>query len=109
VVDARRLLATELAELRAAVDAALPGELPEAQRCRLLADLGSRLHALVVYLTGQGIGDQQFGGLRTLGALAADLLRCDETDRPRGAALDRLWERTVRVLAEYAADGEATA
>ncbi|GAA5074468.1 Ca-activated chloride channel family protein [Thermocatellispora tengchongensis] len=80
----RPQLAAELDRLRAAES------LPAPVRLSLLADLGSRLAALAVYL----------GGHAELSALAADLA---EAERP-GADLPGLWERTVRLLTALTED-----
>ncbi|MEV6981373.1 VIT domain-containing protein [Sphaerisporangium sp. NPDC051017] len=87
----RPQLAEELARLRAA------SPLPAPERLRYLADLGSRLSALVTYL----------GGEERLASLAADLTAAETTP---GADVDELWRRAITVLTELtggdAAPGE---
>ncbi|WP_214413695.1 VIT domain-containing protein [Sphaerisporangium fuscum] len=64
--------------------------LPARERLRYLADLGSRLAALVTYL----------GGDERLSSLAEDLSDCETTP---GADADALWRRAVEVLGELTA------
>ncbi|GII83691.1 hypothetical protein Ssi03_16810 [Sphaerisporangium siamense] len=80
----RPQLAAELTRLRAA--ASLPG----LERRRYLADLGSRLAALVSYL----------GGEDRLAALAAELSACETSP---DADVDALWRRTDALLTELTA------
>ena len=88
-VDAARALAAEATRLRTGAGDG------EAQRRTALADLASRLEALLQQLTdGPGVAD-----LRTL---AADLAACDGPTPPRGADLTALYERAITVLDGFA-------
>jgi Ca-activated chloride channel family protein len=99
---ARRQLADEAAALRSAQGAA------EAERARLLADLATRIEALLAWLAG----DLPIGGrpglsqLTELTGLARKLRACDGASSPRGGELDTLWQETIRVLTGFA-DGTA--
>jgi Ca-activated chloride channel family protein len=74
---------------------------PADDRRTALADLGTRLAALV-----DGLPD---GADRRseLAALVADLRACDGDEPPRGGALDELWQRAVDLLAALAGEGRA--
>ncbi|WP_248965259.1 VIT domain-containing protein [Sphaerisporangium perillae] len=82
----RPQLAEELVRLRA------QESLPEPERRRYLADLGSRLAALAAYL----------GGDDTLLALARELSACETTP---GADIHALWLRTVKTLTDLTGPG----
>ncbi|PRX98653.1 VIT domain-containing protein [Allonocardiopsis opalescens] len=69
----------------------------ERERAEMLADLGTRLRTLLSDRTTVA------GPVRDrLEPLLAELERCDGPERPAGAALVELWERTVRLLSELA-------
>jgi Ca-activated chloride channel homolog len=92
LAEARRQAGEELRRLRAATGA------DEYARRELLADLGSRLDALVRHLTERGVDAADLTPVRDL----ADELRAD---RPMGVPADvlaALWSRAVRVLDEFA-------
>jgi Ca-activated chloride channel family protein len=72
------------------------GSLP--QRWAALADLGSRLEALLRDLTG--LADE--AELVPLRSLVAGLATCDGPNPPRGADLDALWQRALLVLDAFA-------
>ncbi len=86
---ARRQLAAEAAALRAA----RPGS--AAERARILADLATRLDALLSWLAGDPAGS---GRPAALTDLAAELRDCDQPGRLDAAALDALWEKAIRQL-----------
>ena len=89
----QRQLADEVARLRAARPASA------AERARLLADLATRIDALLAWLAG----DTAFSGhLAGLSELAAELRDCDQPGRLDRAGLDPLWEKTVRELTALA-------
>jgi Ca-activated chloride channel homolog len=93
---ARRQLADEAAALRAAQGA------PEADRVRLLADLGTRIEALLACLAADfAVGGQD--GLAQLAGLAGKLRACDEPGPPRGGELDTLMAEAIRLLTEFGA------
>jgi len=94
LLRARRQLADEVAALRAAQGA------PETERIRLLADLGTRIDALLAWLAGDPAAAGQLTGLT---GLARKLRVCDRPGPPRGAELDALWAEAIRVLAGFAA------
>jgi Ca-activated chloride channel family protein len=90
----RRQLADEAARLRAA------RQEPAAERARLLADLATRIDALLAWLAG----DTAFSAHRAaLTELAAELRDCDQPGRLDGTGLDPLWEKTIRELTALAA------
>jgi hypothetical protein len=103
---AREQVAGEVAALLAAKDA------PEAERLRLLADLATRLDALLAWLNGvlDGVLDGACGAsgepatkeLAGLTELAARLRACEEPGSPRGAALQALWDDAIRLLTGFA-------
>jgi Ca-activated chloride channel family protein len=103
-----RLLATrdqvadEIAALRLTQDA--PADL----RLRFLADLATRLDALLAWLASECAGAEE---LTRLTELAVKLRACDAPGAPRGADLDALWDEAIRVLTEFswpqAGDGDA--
>jgi Ca-activated chloride channel family protein len=74
---------------------------PADDRRSALADLGTRLGALV-----DGLPDNVTGRAE-LAALAADLRACDGDEPPRGADLDRLWQRAVELLAAFVGERPA--
>ncbi|BCJ30629.1 VIT domain-containing protein [Actinocatenispora sera] len=90
---ARQQANLELRRLRA-----LP---PADDRRSALADLGTRLAALV-----DGLPDGVTGRAE-LAALVTDLRACDGDEPPRGAELDRLWQRTIDLLAAFAGERPA--
>jgi Ca-activated chloride channel homolog len=96
---ARRQMAEELAALRAAHDA------PDSERVRLLADLATRIDALLAWLGG----DPAAGQLTGLTGLARKLRACDGPRPPRGAELDALAAEAIRVLAGFAAGADPAA
>ena len=127
---ARRQAADEAAALRAAAGA------PDAERVGMLADLATRIDALLAALGAEParadppdaagdpgaagdrgvIGDRGVvGGPGVAGELAglADLARklhaCDGPGSPDGARLDATWREAIRVLAEFAADASPAA
>jgi Ca-activated chloride channel family protein len=92
LADARRQAGEEVRRLRTATAA------DEYQRRELLADLGSRLDALVRHLTERGVDAADLTPVRDL----ADELRAD---RPMGVPADvlaDLWARALRVLDDFA-------
>src|SRR5213078_565812 len=94
---ARALAAEEVRRLRPG-----PGSTPagagELQRRAALADLASRLVALLQHVGGQA--DEMV--LAPLRSLAAALAACDGPNPPRGADLDALWQRAIDVLSAFA-------
>jgi len=97
LVRARRQAADEAAALRAAAGAA------DGERARLLADLATRIEALLAALRA----DPALAGppgLARLAELARELRACDEPGSPGGARLDALWQEAIGVLTEFAAD-----
>ena len=100
-MQARRQMADEAAALEAAQGA------PEAERTRLLGDLATRIEAMVAWLAGNlAVGAGQLAGLT---GLARTLRACDGPGAPRGSELDALWEEAIRLLTEFAAEGERRA
>ena len=92
LVEARRQMADEAAELRAVYDA------PDAERARLLADLATRIDALLAWLAA----DRTVTGQAGLVDLARKLRACDQLGSPRGGELDALWQEAIRVLTAFA-------
>jgi Ca-activated chloride channel family protein len=95
--DARLLaahdqVADEITALRLAQDA------PSAERLRFLADLATRLDALLAWLAGQ---PARGGDLNGLTELADKLRACDTPGAPARADLDALWNEAIRVLTEF--------
>ena len=74
--------------------------MPDAERVRILADLATRIDALLAWLTGDPAAAGRLTGLT---ALARKLRECDKPGSPRGAELDALWEETIRLLTGFAA------
>ena len=66
----------------------------------LLADLATRIEALLAWLAGDPVAAGQLTGLTRL---ARSLRACDRPGPPRGAELDVLWAEAIRVLAGFAA------
>jgi len=93
---ARRQMADEAAALRAAQGA------PGADRVRLLADLGTRIEALLAWLAADFAAGGQ-DGLAQLAGLAGQLRTCDEPAPPRGGELDALMAEAIRLLTEFGA------
>jgi Ca-activated chloride channel homolog len=105
LVQARRQAADEAAALRAAQGAA------DTERARLLADLATRIEALLAALTADPVatGLGGLGGLTGLGDLARELHACDGPGSPGGARLDALWRDAIRVLTDFAGDASPPA
>jgi len=100
LAQARRQVADEAAALRAAQGA------PDAERARLLADLATRIEALLAWLTGNlAVGGQ----LTRLARLGRALRVCDRPGTPRGGELDALWQEAIRLLTEFAAEDDRRA
>jgi Ca-activated chloride channel family protein len=93
ILQARRQMGAEAAALRAAHDA------PEAERVRLLADLATRIDALLAWLGGDPAAA---GQLTRLAGLVRRLRACDRPEAPRGAELDALFGEAVRLLTGFA-------
>ena len=94
LVQARRQLADEVVALRTAQN------VPDADRVLILADLATRIDALLAWLAGDPVAAGRLTGLT---ALARKLRDCDKPGSPRGAELDTLWEDAIRLLAGFAA------
>lgn len=92
LLAARDQVADEVAALRLAQDA------PSAERLRFLADLATRLDALLTSLAGEPAGTGEFAGLTEL---AVKLRACDTPGAPAGADLNALWDEAIRVLTEF--------
>ena len=69
------------------------------ERRLLLADLGTRLGALVAHLTGQGVPLDTVALLR---GLAEALRACDGPAVPAPDVIDGLWTRAIAVLDTFA-------
>jgi Ca-activated chloride channel family protein len=89
LTEARELVSEELLRLR--VD---PGGLPGYQRMELLADLASRLRAMLAHLRARGIAEDAAAPVRELVAAIE-----------AGGDVDALWERAVRVLDAFLGGG----
>ena len=94
LVQARRQIADEVSALRTAHHG------PDAERVRILADLATRIDALLAWLTGDPAAAGRLTGLT---ALAGKLRECDKPGSPRGAELDALWAEAIHVLTGFAA------
>ena len=94
LLEARRQIGEEAAALRAAHGA------PDSERARLLADLATRIDAL---LAGLRADPAAAGQLTGLAGLLRKLRACDGPGRPRGAELDSLWAEAIRLLTAFAA------
>jgi Ca-activated chloride channel family protein len=98
---ARRQAADEARALRAARG------VPDAERARTLADLATRIEALLAALgmdpgvAGEAGVARQLAGLA---GLARELRVCDGPGWPGGDRLDALWQEAIRVLTAFAAD-----
>jgi Ca-activated chloride channel family protein len=92
LLAAREQIADEVAALR------LARRDPDAERLRFLADLGTRLDALLTWLPGEPGGTGELAGLADL---VARLRACDAPGAPRGADLDALWDEAVRLLTGF--------
>jgi Ca-activated chloride channel homolog len=79
---------------------------PDAERARLLADLATRIEALLAWLAGDPATARELGGLAEL---AGRLRACDEPGAPRGAALDALMAEAIELLAGFAEGGAPAA
>jgi Ca-activated chloride channel family protein len=101
---ARQQAADEADALRAARGA------PDAERARLLADLATRIEALLVALGAAPSGVDvagtagKAGTAGELAGLARALRACDGPGRPGGARLEALWQEAIRVLTGFAGD-----
>jgi Ca-activated chloride channel homolog len=100
LLEARRQMGEEAAALRAAHGA------PDSERTRLLADLATRIDALLAWL---GVDSTDTGQLTGLVGLVRRLRACDGPGCLRGAELDSLWAEAIRVLAEFAAGASPAA
>jgi Ca-activated chloride channel family protein len=105
---ARRQAADEADALRAARG------VPDAERARLLADLATRIEALLAALGVVPAGAREAGtggqaGTGGLAELARALHACDGPGSPGGARLDALWQEAIRVLTEFAGDASPAA
>jgi Ca-activated chloride channel homolog len=89
---ARDQVADEIAALRLAQGA------PAAERLRFLADLATRLDALLAWLDSESA---DIGQLARLTELVVKLRACNASLPPRGADLDALWDEAIRVLTEF--------
>jgi Ca-activated chloride channel family protein len=89
---ARRQVADEAAALRAARHE------PENERRRLLADLASRLDALIASLADAPSLWQQRA---SLARLAGKLRDCDQPPPQCGTELDALWDETIALLTAF--------
>jgi Ca-activated chloride channel homolog len=85
-------MADELAALRLVHDA------PAAMRLRFLADLATRLGAMLTCLVGEPTATEEIAWLTEL---AAKLSACDTPGAPGGADLDALWDEAIRVLRKF--------
>ena len=94
LVQARRQIADEVSALHTA------HHVPDAERIRILADLATRIEALLAWLTGDPAAALQVTGLTDL---ARKLRQCDKPGSPRGAEVDALWEEAIRQLTGFAA------
>ena len=90
--EARGQVAAEVAALRAEQNA------PAAERARLLADLGTRLDALLSWLAGDPAAA---GSLDELAGLARRLRDSDKPGPARGPGLDELWNEAIRLLTQF--------
>jgi Ca-activated chloride channel homolog len=93
---ARRQAADEAAALRAARHE------PESERRRLLADLASRLDALIASLADAPSLQQQ---RVSLAGLASKLRDCDQPPPRCGSELDALWDETIALLTAFGETG----
>jgi Ca-activated chloride channel family protein len=99
----------EAAALRASAGA------PDAGRARLLADLATRIDALLTTLAADPVRGAEAGaagqmaGPAGLAGLARALHACDGPGAPDGARLEALWQEAIRVLSGFAADAEPQA
>jgi Ca-activated chloride channel family protein len=82
LAEARELVSEELVRLRVDV-----GGLPGYQRKELLADLASRLRAMLAHLRSRGVAEETTAPVREL----VDAIEA-------GGDVDALWQRAVRVL-----------
>ena len=82
LTEARELVSEELVRLR--ID---PAGLPGYQRKEMLADLASRLRAMLAHLRSRGVPDETTAPVR-------DLVTAIEA----GGDVDALWQQAVRVL-----------
>jgi hypothetical protein len=89
LVEARELVSEELVRLRVDV-----GGLPGYQRKELLADLASRLRAMLAHLRSRGVAEETTAPVR-------DLVAAIEA----GGDVDALWRDAVRVLDAFLGGG----
>ena len=92
LLAARDQVADEIAALRLAQEA------PVGDRLRFLADLATRLDALLAWLAGEPTATGELAGLTEL---AVTLRACDAPQASHCANLDALWDETIRVLTEF--------
>jgi Ca-activated chloride channel homolog len=92
LLAARHQLADELVALRLVQDA------PAGVRLRFLADLATRLAAMLTWLASEPTATEQIAWLTDL---AGKLSACDTPGAPGGADLDALWDETIRVLSKF--------
>jgi Ca-activated chloride channel homolog len=100
LLEARRQMGEEAAALRAAHGA------PDSERARLLADLATRIDALLAWLATDPAAA---GQLDDLAGLARKLRACDRPRSPRGTELDALWQEATRLLTEFSTPHDAPA
>jgi Ca-activated chloride channel homolog len=101
--QAREQVADELAAMLTTKDAA------DSERLRFLADLATRLDALLGWLAGEPASAGEITGLAEL---VIKLRACEAPGSPRGADLVELWNEAVRLLTAFAqppASGAGTA
>jgi Ca-activated chloride channel family protein len=104
LADARAQAADEARRLRTST-AGTGGVAGEQHRRMALADLASRLDALLQHLTGRA--DE--AALTPLRALSTALAACDGPNPPRSADLDALWQRALAALDAFAGKAPAAA
>jgi Ca-activated chloride channel homolog len=90
---AQRQIAEEAAALQAA------RHIPRTGRRRLLADLATRLDALIASLAG---APSLWRHRAALASLASKLRDCELPAPRRGAEIDALWDETIAVLTAFA-------
>ncbi|HEX6523455.1 MAG TPA: VIT domain-containing protein [Streptosporangiaceae bacterium] len=98
LAQARRQLADEATALRAVQHA------PDSERTGFLADLATRIDALIAWLAEGPAPDRLAARQVTaLADLAGKLRECEKSGGLRGAALEELWQETIRLLTDFAA------
>jgi len=105
LVQARRQAADEVAALRAAQGAA------DTERAALLADLATRIEAMLAALGADPAAAGQGGRTRLTGLadLARALHACDGPGTPDRALIEGLWEKAILMLTRFAGDAAPTA